>query len=109
MMLYLLTFLAMANPRRRPRQKVGAMPVRWVKAPADSKWTRASAALRARPGEWAVLDVTSANLSTDARRIELGVLAAFKPPGHFRATVRDREIWAVYSPPGTLTGDDPPS
>jgi hypothetical protein len=82
--------------------------VQWLKSPADSKWTRCAAALRNRPGVEAKLDVPSANPSTDANRINHGVLAAFRPAGHFQARVVGGEIWARYSPPGLVSGDDPP-
>jgi hypothetical protein len=84
------------------------MTVRWVTERADSKWTRCANALRERPGVEAVLDVTSANPSTDANRINHGVLAAFRPAGHFQARVVGGEIWARYSPPSLPTGDDSP-
>lgn len=74
------------------------MPVRWVNERADSKWHACANALRDRPGVEAVLDVTSANPSTDANRINHGVLAAFRPAGHFQARVVGGQIWAKYEP-----------
>lgn len=74
------------------------MTVRWLKSPADNKWTRCANALREHPGVEALLDVTSANPSTDANRINHGVLAAFRPAGHFQARVVGGQIWAKYEP-----------
>ena len=85
------------------------MPVRWVTERADSKWTRCANTLRAQPGVEGVLEVESRNPSTDANRINHGVLAAFRPAGHFQARVVGGQIWAKYEPkePVTLGADQP--
>jgi hypothetical protein len=85
------------------------MTVQWVTERADSKWTRCANALRERPGVEAILDVDSANPSTDAGRITRGDLAAFRPRGHFKARVVGGRIWAKYAPKEPVTlGADPP-
>jgi hypothetical protein len=84
------------------------MPVRMLKDPADSQWPREAAKLRAQPGVEMVVDVASSNPYTDKNRINAGVYAGFKPPGHFHARVVRGELRAYYLPPGTATGDDDP-
>lgn len=59
--------------------------------PADRRgrhgkdWDAVADALRARPGEWALVATTSPSLSAE---IKNGRRAAFRPPGAFESTVR---------------------
>lgn len=68
---------------------------------SSADWDGIAAALKARPGEWAVIH--HSNNNSISTRIKSGVAASFRPAGAFEAraiSVRDRakkfDIYARY-------------
>lgn len=61
-------------------------------------WTDEVEALRARPGEWALLARKSSTIQANAfaQKIRSGIMHAFRPAGSFEATQRDCDVWARY-------------
>lgn len=69
--------------------------IRWEDPPAakgpglGAAWGPVADALRARPGEWALIE-EGAPATTTANHVSHGKIAAFRPPGSFEAVARSR-------------------
>lgn len=67
---------------------------------AGSKWDDFAAALRSRPGEWALM--TDSGDNSMVNRVKKGAPSAFQPEGSFEATGRKQpgtsryKVWARY-------------
>lgn len=70
-----------------PQIKFGPLPERAPKGARRSrKWEKVAEDLRARPGEWALVDPSSRRSVTT--QIKQGLLKSFAPAGSFDATTR---------------------
>jgi hypothetical protein len=77
-------------------------PASTVGAARPSRWTKVAAALRERPGQWALVR-TDSRSTADAANVRRGTIAAFRPAGAFEAKSRVNadgtfSIWARYNP-----------
>lgn len=78
--------------------------IRW-EAPRDSKtkgrWDRVADELRARPGEWAIVELLEKNNNASrlVSSIRRGVTTSFAPAGTFEAAQRTRDDggFAIYA------------
>lgn len=66
-----------------------------------NKWVEIADQLRARPGEWAIVDTFGNRnaASPTSRRIRLGLLSAFRPAGEWESTTRGADVYARYVGP----------
>ncbi len=81
------------NPPATTRRGVGR--------PRDHTWNQVAEQLRARPGQWAVVeDDMPANRTAIANHIRQGAILAFAPSGTYDATSRSKQgrvtIYARY-------------
>ena len=67
--------------------------IKWQEPPTDGRirgqWEKVAAALRGRPGEWAL--VRERADASQAIRIKRATIPAFSPAGSFEAVSRKRE------------------
>ena len=68
----------------------------WAELPKDGRtrtnWPAIAQALRANPGAWAKVE----GAEHVAMSIRRGRLQAFRPVGHFEATLRQGQVFARY-------------
>lgn len=78
-------------------QKVPCLPEA-ITAAHNAKWVDEAQALMSDPGEWYRFPDSRGDeaLRTLAYRINIGMMAAFRPNGHFEAVTRNGSMYVRY-------------